>query len=342
MKLLDMENTHNTSSENTMMDLEISTTSNHETMYPPLITGPVVLFIILTFIISNILLLLIFSYLNNISLAKECILGYLYKDVVIFLILMNCLRLITTIACYSINSGLGIDALYAKLISFIYTCIFFLLLLFMNTIYAVKCYISMSKVLDPPMPWGDGDVLGIRVIRLVCTVFSTGYVTVMYALGMYPKVYYSLIEQNVSSTNSPEPDYPFVGMVLFFVVTATIIGMVTKVNEAASGHIMEAMVPRQMNYILWIFPTVAIVVLILIEIFELEDLLQKITVLLSICSVTIPGLVIYSADQMKHNATNIVRHKIEEAFILSIYVTPAIITVILYCTLYMIYTSFDI
>ena len=342
MKLLGVENDHNTLSENTIMDSEIRATSNYEAMYLPLVTGPVVLFTILTFIISNILLILIFSYLNNISLVKECILGYLYKDVVICLILWNCMRLIRTIACYTINNGLGIDVIYAKVITFVYACIFCLILLFMNIIYVVKCYISITKVLDPPMPWGNNDVLGIRVIRSLCIVFSTGFVTVMYALEMYPKVYYSLIEQNASSANTPEGCYNFLYLNIFFVVTATVTKIVTKVNETASGHIIEAIVPRQMNYFLWIFPTVGIVVMILLQVFELANLLQRISVISSILFVTIPALVIYFADQIKHNATNVLRNKIDEAFLLNIYVTPAIITVILYCTLYIIYTLFDI
>jgi hypothetical protein len=232
--------------------------------------------------------------------------------------------------------------MYAKVITFVYGCIFGLILVFMNIIYAVKCYISKSKVLDPPMPWGDDDVLGIRLIRCSGTVLITGFFTVMYTLGMYPKIYYSLVDQNVSLTNSPEGGYIFLGLTFFLVLTGTVIGIITKVIEAASGHILEVIVPRQMNFFLWIFPTVIIVVYLPVRIFEPVHPFEGMFIVCSIWFIIIPALVIYFADQIKHNVSKVLKNKIEEAFMLSIYVTPAIITVILYCTLYTIYTLFDI
>jgi hypothetical protein len=211
----------------------------------------------------------------------------------------------------------------------------------MNITGSVKCYISKSKVLDPPMPWGDDDLFGIRVIRCSCTVFITGFVTVMYALGMYPKLYYHLVEKNVSSTNSPEGGYIFIGLVLFFFVVGTVIGIITKVYEATNGHLLEAIVPRQINYFLWIIPTITIVMLTS-HMFELENRLQMFALMSSTLCTIAPAVVIHSADQVKHHSAKILRNKIEEAFLLSIYVTPAIITVILYGALCIIYTSFNI
>ena len=96
---------------------------------------------------------------------KECVLVYLYKDIVIVFILSNCIRLITLIVRYSNSSGLGISPTKANVIVFVHALLIVLILLLTNTINVVKCYILKSKVLDPPMPWGEDDVLGIKIIR---------------------------------------------------------------------------------------------------------------------------------------------------------------------------------
>ena len=327
-----------------MIDFPINTTSDLEAMYPPLITGPYVLFAILTFIISSTLLILIFAYLNNVALVKECVLWYLYKDVVIIVILINCMRLIIVIVCYSINGGLGIGVTLAKVMTFAQGCLAILLHLLINILNAVKCYMSMSKLIDPPMPWGDDDLLGIRMIRFLCSVFTTGLFGVMYALGMYPKVYYILVEQNAAATDLPENSYTFFGVVLFLVITESITGIV-----AENGKLPEKIIPRQMNYFLWTIPTIAIVLITLFILFEEVFYVFKlahpfqIRILVSSILYTItPAIVIYRTNQLKSHTAKVLKNKIEEAFLLSIYVAPAMITLVMNFTLYIIYQLFDI
>ena len=99
-----------------MTDLSANTTSVPDSMYP-LVAGSYLFFAILTFLISSTLIILLFSYLNNVSLVKECVLVYLYKDVVIMFMLSNCIRLITVIVWYSNRSGLEIGTTKVKFIT---------------------------------------------------------------------------------------------------------------------------------------------------------------------------------------------------------------------------------
>ena len=65
-----------------------------------LVTGTHVVFEIISFIISTISLAIILGYLNNgVSIAKECILLYLYRDVVIIWMSFNSLWLIRGVLC---------------------------------------------------------------------------------------------------------------------------------------------------------------------------------------------------------------------------------------------------
>ena len=202
-----------------------------EAIYSPMVTGPYALFSTLTFIISTMLIILIFSYLHNVALEKECVLVYLYKDVLINIILLNCMRLITLILCYSIDNGVRMDITQAKVVSSVIIYLVIWLLLLLNVINAVKCQISVSKVVDPPMPWGDDEHFGIRLIRLSCFVFTTAFVALTYALGVYSLLYYVLIQRDASEKVPTESTFIYFGFILFLVITGTITGLIAKFYE---------------------------------------------------------------------------------------------------------------
>ena len=312
-------------------------------MHPPLATGPHTLFAILIAIISTTLLILIFSYLNNVSLVKESVLVCLYKDVVVVMILLNSVRLITFILIYSINSDRRIDVVQAKVTSIVVMFLVCYFLLLINIVNAMRCFILKSKVIDPPMPWGDDNHLGIRIIRASCFVFTTGFVSGLIAVGAYPKIFYNLIDQNSSAKDLPEDNYVFFGLALFLFITATIMGIVSKFQYAANEQALNATIPRQMNYLIWVIPTIIIVVMTLAQaITSIKDHLLQMLTILSIVFTIIPALIIYCSEELKYHSSKVLKNKMEEAFMLCIYVTPVIITVLMYGTLYVIYQCFDI
>jgi hypothetical protein len=204
----------------------------------------------------------------------------------------------------------------------------------------------VSKRLDPPMPWGDDDLLGIRWIRVSCFVVTTTFVALMYALGVYSKLYYVLIQINASVKELPESTYIYLGVLLFLIITGTITGIVAKFHDAANEQHTESIIPRQINRVVWMIPTTGIVLLI-IEVL-CENFLQMFNswlvfpLVLSIVFTITPALVIYREDQLKSYATRLLKNKMEEAFLLSIYVTPAMVTVIMNFTLYIIYELLDV
>ena len=245
-----------------MTDFSTNTTSGLDSMYS-LVTGPYVFFAVLTFIISTTLIIVIFSYLNNVSLLKECVLLYLYKDVAIMFILKNCIRLFCAIVWYSNRSGLEIGPTKAKVISFVQVLLSISILILINIINAVKCYIIKSKVLDPPVPWGDDDFLGINIIRLAYSFFTSGFGSVIYAFGLYPELYCALVEPQATVQHLAECSYIIAGIKVVLSITGTITGVVAKVYEAESNQLLDAIIAPQINYCLGIFPTILILLLIL-------------------------------------------------------------------------------
>jgi hypothetical protein len=333
-----------------MTDLTANSTSGPDSMYS-LVAGPYVFFAILGFIISTTLIILIFSYLNNVSLVKECVLVYLYKDVVIMFILSNCYRLITIIIPYSHPSGLGISPTIARAISFAPILLLVLLLLFINTINVVKCYILKSKVLDPPMPWGDDDVLGINTLRLAYSIFTIVLGSVMYVLGLHPKVplYYVLVEHHLTEPHFPEHSYILAGLCVALCITSTITGVVAKVYEEANKQLLGEIIAQQINYSLVIFPTILVMLLILtvylvdvFEVFTFMNLLEIMYVVVSLLYIIAPTFVFYKVHPVRSHAVKLLKNKWEDAFILKIYVTPVLITVIMYPSLFILYQLLDI
>ena len=89
--------------------------------------------------------------------------------------------------------------------------------------------------------------------------------------------------------------------------------------------------------------TAVIFVVVLLLGYVNHDRQEIIVVLvISIFYAITPAIVIYRVDELKSHAYNVLKNKLDEAFLLSIYVTPAIITVIMYFTLYVIYQVLEI
>ena len=240
------------------------------------------------------------------------------------------------------------DITQAKVVSSVIIYLVIWLLLLLNVINAVKCQISVSKVVDPPMPWGDDEHFGIRLIRLSCFVFTTAFVALTYALGVYSLLYYVLIQRDASEKVPTESTFIYFGFILFLVITGTITGLIAKFYEPVNEQHSESIIPRQMNRFVWILPASGTVFIILAVIFEnvhqmfgLVHSWQIIFLIISIVTTITPALLIYREDKVKSYASRILKNKMEEAFLLSIYITPAMVTIIMYGTLYIIYELLD-
>ena len=73
----------------------------------PIFTGFELIIGTISMLISNIFSFLILNYLGNLSLAKDCLLLYLYKDLMKLAICMNCLSEISVALGYNIGDELG-------------------------------------------------------------------------------------------------------------------------------------------------------------------------------------------------------------------------------------------
>ena len=317
-----------------------------------LVTGTHVVFEIISFIISTIILIIILAYLNNgVSVAKECIILYLYRDVVIIWMLLNSLWLIRMVLCYFTTRGLGIGELLAIVISFCTIVLRLSFQLIMNVIIIIKFYIAKKVMLDPPMPWADDESSGMKGIRLGCAVFCIFFTSTTYSLGYYPKFYYFF----TLGPNSSLPIFRneisiYSALFLLMTITYLLFFLAEQYYRSKNNQIAGTIIHRQMDRFVWmILLFVGIIYLLRItEFFSIFfyfkfttrlDLYQGAT---SVMFLVVPVLFIVNARELKYYATRILKEGFYEAFLLNIYLTPALLMILINSTLCIFYQIFDL
>ena len=209
----------------------------------PLINKPLMLYLLLTFIISAILYCLIIGYLNSQSVVNHCVLLYLYKDIMITVMVTYSLWFLATVLIYASANGHGINESLAKMICSVIWSGLILELVLMNLAAAFKLYTLMKMAVDPPMPWGDDEQTGIRILR----VFSGGLVlifsTTMYGFGMYPPFYHTFIGNNAPVSSPPKGTETFLILFIFLTITFTVLALGATYYQSKYQQNIEAGAP---------------------------------------------------------------------------------------------------
>ena len=141
-------------------------------------------------LISNLLVLLLRSYLCNVSLAKECILSYLYRDVLLAWMIVITIWELGVLSIYLNGYGVGLDMVTSKVLGFLLNWSFVTFLLLMNAIGFITLHIVRAKTIEPWMPWGEDESKGLKMIHAMCIGTSILFTLTMYILGIYPISYY--------------------------------------------------------------------------------------------------------------------------------------------------------
>ena len=311
----------------------------------PIFTGVELMIGTISMLISNIFSFLILNYLGNLSLAKDCLLLYLYKDLMKLAICMNCLSQISVALGYTIGGKFVTSAIVAKILSFMGCHILLLLLIFMNIIGALKLYQRRTNILDPPMPWGDDDTKGIKWIRGIATLVTLILNSTMFGFGIYPTTYYWFSGQEIPSFSKEAMAfliYPIILIVLIFISIIT--ALLGKFYERPIPYPVDSDIPRQIDYFHITFCFMLFLMVILGESTFLSSSkawnLWKIN--LVIIQVAIPVLTVLKENQLRHYVYNFFNSKLEELFFYQIYLTPTLVCLLMNITLYLIYYVFDI
>lgn len=294
--------------------------------------------------ISNLFSLVILSYFGNLAISKDCLLLYLYKDLMTLVICLNCLAEISLVLAYTFGGGMGISVTGAMCLSFMACNILLLLLLFMNIISALKFYQKKANVLDPSMPWGEDDKKGIKWIRVIATTIALVLTSTMFRLGLYPTTYYWFSGQEIPSLPKESTAFIIYPMMLILLISTSIImALATKFYKLPIPHTTDSGIPHQIDYfhITFCFMLFFIVILGESNFLNSSNLWNLWKIHMAAMQLGIPVLTVLKEKQLRHYTSNFLRIKMEELFFYQIYLTPTFVCFLMYITLYLIYDFFD-
>ena len=328
-----MQTTMNTSTTN----LGNTISSDEQGLYEKIILANDV-FGFLAFLATGTTSVLILSYLHNVSLAKEGLILYLYRDFVTILITLRALWAIKWLLNHLEKSS--IKKFPTKLLMFCLYGGILSLALVMNLISALRLFIAKQMMLDPTLPWiGENQSKGITKIRVACALLVVGFLVTMFGLGLYPKMYYGLIEQQVSESEGLIADILFRGILGFLMVTCLATWIGTMFHERVYQKQLDTMIPRTINYFLWI--AVSIVGFTLLgETLEILDFRTRWNIyqfLITAGEIIIAFAIILKSEQLKSHSTRFVKNRLDDAFLFSIISVPTVLVLFIYGLLFIIY-----
>ena len=270
----------------------------------PNITKPTLLTIILALGITMFLYCMIFGYLNSQSLIRQCLLLYIYKDLVCICLGLHSLWFLLIITHYMSDNGHDIPKVYAKIISFFLYVLICVFLIFMNLVAMLKLYMMKKALVDPPMPWGDNEKLGMIIIRTVSTVPVIIFTSTMFLLEEYQNNYNSHpLENNSSILELPKGNSLFAIPLLFFVITFFVTYLATyflrPYYESTQQHNIVTGIPSQIQYVGLVTVIVALGAFIII--FDLLPIRDRWSLYISynVVSCILPLIIILFSKQLK-------------------------------------------
>ena len=292
---------------------------------------------IIVFVLACIMyygaMMMIYSYLHNVSLVNQCVLVHMYKDVVASLMLIRLSLVVTGIVSSTSrkNQEVEMNQIAAKIIAFFVASGSYFLLIQMNIVSSIRLYMAKQMVLDPPMPWGNDEILAMKIIRLVVTVISLGFPIVLYSLGIYPVIYYGFIHED----NVPVTSRLFSGLLIFLVLSFLITIATEKYYKSKNPISTEAIVPKQVNYFL--VSNLSLIAFVLFEnTFRLLDSQirwEVFQLMLSICGVITPSIVVLRSHKLTSYSLKFIKEIMDKLIINSIFVTPLFVSIVIYSSL---------
>ena len=321
-----------------LVDLELKSSA-------PIFNGIDLIIGTISMVISNLFSLVVLSYLGNLAVSKDCLLLYLYRDLIKLALCANCLSEISVIIAYSFGGGIGIPVIGAKILSFLACNVCLILLIFMNIISALKLYQRKTNILDPPMPWGEDEGQGIKWIRVITTTLSLVFTSTMFGFGIYPKTYYWFTGQEYQSVSKVATAFIIYPVVLMFLIFASIItGFLAKLYKRSNPSSADSDIPKQINYFQKTFCLMLFLTVIIGEsnFLSSTNLWTVWKINLAIMQVCVPVLTVLKENQLRQYSYHFLTSKLQELFYYQIYLTPTLLFLFMNGTLYIIYDYFDI
>ena len=276
------------------------------------------------------------SYLNNVSLSKECLLLHLYKEVV-GVVLWS--RAFWMLEVFQID-WYGLRKLQAVIVSFGVWWGAIYLAIILNIIGCLKFYMMRSGTIDPQIPWmGENESTTIKRIRISCRSMVLAFLSICYGLGIYPDTYYAVLY--VPMTQS---DRTTMYLVLRCpLILLNLIFIVTMVGAKLQKKTMEPNIDKVARYAIILIVIFSLFSVGMVCIAEYLELIRRMNIYLfylifiSMLHIVVPPIFIMALEQVKSHTLRVLKNLFDEAFFLSIYLVPLFLVFVVYGSLSVLY-----
>ena len=250
---------------------------------------------------------LILSYLNSVSLDKECLLLYLYKDFIKAIFWNRSIWMFEVVL--RLIEETERNHFRSLVISYGVWGGTFYLALIVNIIFLLRLYMTKNGVID---------------------------------LEIYPELYYLL-----SKDSADQPDFTLSNQVVYqgvmglFAVSAIIIHIIEKMVRSSNKLQIDATINGTTRFI-WMGVFFCMGLLMFGHVAFGQPLSEHRThwklypICFSVVVMVVTAIIILVSKQLKTYSMRVLRNAIDDALLLRIYIIPASIFILMYSTVYMI------
>ena len=285
---------------------------------------------IIKFLALGIPCILILSYMNNVPMAKKCLLLYLYKDAISSFLLMRSIWMIKVLL--EEWNVVGTNKALALTVSFVLWMATLYMAVIMIFISIYKLYMAKTKTIDPKVPFLEEDeVLAIRKIRIWLFILIFGFLAATFAMGWYPSSFYALKPDEMQKRDLLISNTVYRGTVICLLLVSGSTTIAMKYYKTSTELQMDQVIPKAIKYMATFFPAMftifTLTALIISEVFPFPNIntFRKIySIIISIIVIVGPFLMIYKSKQLKTFSTRFLKDAFDDVFMLSIYLVPSL------------------
>ena len=297
---------------------------------------------IASFILFGIAYVLALSYLNSLSLVKECLLVYLYKDILSMMLSWRTfLAIEVMIDFWKVE---GTSKTEALMISFglQFGAMYSILILIFISIY--NLYTAKTNKIDPTINWlGKDESSAITRIRCGCSLSVIGFLAISFGLGLYPPILYAMIPHHSSGSALLISTILYRGTMILLLLVCGIINVVRKIH----GSTYETQIDRVLTMSIKYMSIVTVVLFVTLTIAEACQFSDKRTsweiyqIAMSPIDILAPYIIIFRSDQLKTYSIRFLKNKYNNGFMFNIYFVPAFMFIAINLSTYIVFKLID-
>ena len=166
--------------------------------------------------------------------------------------------------------------------------------------------------------------------------------SILYGIGLYPKMYYGF--SGIENDYSPVATIVYRCILGVFLLSCTTTWLATKHYEKEASQQLETLIPRTINYFLWISFFIVGLMLIgeTIEVFDFKMRWNIYQLMFTAGEITISMAIVLKCRKLQDHFKKFIMNMIDHAFLCNIILVPTLISGLMYGSIFAIFRVVNI